>query len=232
MNDKFVPLEAVYAFHEEFVRGFSAACEKGCSACCTVNVALTTLEADYLLEVFDVPAGGHVEERLRAARALGAYSPTTTLNRNIWQILRGEEVTPDAGEHLEGTCPLLTAEGVCTVYERRPFACRAMSSRSRCLGDGAADMEPFLVTVNLALYQIIEHLDSSGGFTDNLASILAMQGSGAGSHISQAKNCPLPGFMIPPEDKPRFRSFLRRLAAYPAGSATLGAWLPEEMPVY
>ncbi len=232
MNDKLVPLEAVYAFHQEFVRGFPAACEKGCSACCTVNVALTTLEADYLMEGLGSPPGTRAAERLRAAAEQGAYSPTTTLNRNVWQILRGEEVARDAGEHLDGTCPLLTDEGACTVYERRPFACRAMSSRSRCGDNGAADMEPFLVTVNLALYQIVEHLDSQGGFTGNLSSMLAMRFEAPGLHPPGVKNCPLPGFMVPPEDKPRFRSFLRRLAAYPAGDSVLGAWLPDEMPVY
>ncbi len=247
-DDKYTPLVALYSFYDEFIRDFSFACQKGCSTCCTVNVAVTTLEADMVARTVGDGPSGELLESLAAAATSPRYIPTTTLNRNTWQIMRGEEITEDRGEHGDGLCPLLDSSGLCSVYESRPFACRAMSSATPCGEQGAADMDPFLITINLSMYQIIEHLDSHGGFTGNLAGLLhaSLKKSDDASEDSQVdegsrenvntmmevRNCPLPGFIVPPDDRLRFKSFLRRLLAWPAGEDTLAQYLPEEMPVY
>jgi len=41
-----------------------------------------------------------------------------------------------------------------------------------CQYGGEAEMEPFLITVNLAIYQIIEHLDKEG-VSGNLLDVLS-----------------------------------------------------------
>ncbi len=242
MDHKYIPLLALYSFYEDFTKGFPVKCSPGCSTCCTVNVAATTLETAVVRKALSNPVPE--ETGLRIARVASAprYIPTTTLNRNTWEIIRGKNITPDEGEPGEGFCPLLDDQGFCSVYESRPFACRALSSTTLCKDEGMADMEPFLVTVNLAMYQIIEHLDSNGGITENFSGLLhsAITGKEPLSdknrkntdQLSQTRNCPLPGFMIPPDDKLRFRSFLRRLSAWPVGEDTLAKWLPEEMPIY
>lgn len=242
MNDKYIPLFALYSFYDDFKKDFSAKCGPGCSTCCTVNVAATTLEIDVVSKALSLPVPEGTGRRIARAASEPRYIPTTTLNRNTWQIIRGEDITADLGEPGEGFCPLLDDQGLCSVYGNRPFACRAMSSTTLCSEEGMADMEPFLVTVNLAMYQIIEHLDSQGGITGNFSGLLHAAITGKESlsarnrentdQLPQTRNCPLPGFMIPPDEKLRFRSFLRRLSAWPAGEGTLAHWLPEEMPVY
>ncbi len=247
-DDKYTPLVALYSFYDEFIRDFSFACQKGCSTCCTVNVAVTTLEADMVARAVGHGLDEDMEKDLVAAATSARYIPTTTLNRNTWQIIRGEEITEDKGEHGEGKCPLLDSNGLCLVYDSRPFACRAMSSVTPCLEHGAADMDPFLITINLSMYQIIEHLDSHGGFTGNLsgllhASVCKPDSATESGEVEESnrenvntmvevRNCPLPGFIVPPGDKLRFKSFLRRLLAWPAGDGTLSRYLPEEIPVY
>jgi len=47
-----------------------------------------------------------------------------------------------------------------------------MSSMEVCQYGGEAEMEPFLITVNLAIYQIIEHLDKEG-VSGNLLDVLS-----------------------------------------------------------
>ena len=240
MNN-YISLTALYRFYDEFINGIATACHQGCSACCTVNVATTGLEANYVKEAMEFNTD-KIITALRQSASSPRYIPSTTLNRNTWQIIRGEEVTKDSGIHEDETCPLLDDTGLCMVYENRPFACRAMSSSTPCHEGGAAEMDPFLITINLALYQIIEHLDSMGGITGNLSDLLCAQlaiGGNAGSEYMEdacssrtVRNCALPGFIIPHEDKVRFRSFLRRLQAYPAGNGIVGDLLPDDIAVY
>lgn len=240
--DNHTPLVAIYRFYDEFISGIATACRRGCSACCTVNVAVTGLEANYVKKALDKTHTDEIIATPTQSASSPRYTPSTTLNRNTWQIIRGEEVTEDSGTHEDGTCPLLDDAGLCMVYENRPFACRAMSSSTPCHKGGTAEMDPFLITINLALYQVIEHLDSMGGITGNISDLLYLQptsNSDSGPECLEdacgsrtIRNCALPGFIIPPEDKIRFRSFLRRLRAYPAENGKLGHWLPEDIAVY
>ena len=74
------------------------ACAKGCSACCKMNVTISSIEAD----------------RLAAASGRRA----ATLNRPI---------VHDLAEFNGVPCPFLVGD-VCSVYEVRPFACRTHMS--------------------------------------------------------------------------------------------------------
>jgi Fe-S-cluster containining protein len=71
------------------------ACRKGCSACCRMDVSITTFEAERLALVSG--------RRLKRPRA-----PTPGETRR----------------HLGTPCPFLVNDS-CSVYEARPFACRA-----------------------------------------------------------------------------------------------------------
>jgi hypothetical protein len=121
----------------------------------------------------------------------------------------------------------LDKEGLCSVYERRPFACRAMSSTEICQYGSEADMEPFLVTVNLAIYQIIEHLDKggvSGNLIDLLNKLVNNQSINTDSGDSLVSNRALPGFLVSPDEQERFRVFMRRLAEFQVGDTALGSF--------
>ncbi len=243
MHTNYTPLRALYAFYDDFIKGIPFACRSGCNVCCTVNVAVTSLEAalvaDSLTQHGTASPADIPSDIIKQAASSPGYTPTTTINRNTWELIRGQDATEDSGEHSDGICPLLDSEGLCTVYEARPFACRAMSSTTPCDKGGSAAMEPFLVTVNLAMYQIIEHLDSQGGTTGNLSVMLQTMLDAAPGDTentmppSSLRNCTLPGFVVPPEEKLRFKSFLRRLQAWETEDGTpLSRWLPEELPVY
>lgn len=98
-------------------------------------------------------------------------------------------------------------------------------------------MEPFLVTVNLAIYQILEHIDADGWY-GNLLDVIGIfktngaYKSGISSDLQERikTNRPLPGFMVPQEEMVRFKSFLRRLSKVRVDSdRSLSDFLPENL---
>ena len=91
-----------------FERGFAAVeCRKGCSFCCHLKVAATPLEVIRIAATVD--AGRH-SSVLATADAIAGLDERQRLARKV-------------------PCPLLI-EGVCSVYEVRPFTCRALLSLS------------------------------------------------------------------------------------------------------
>jgi Fe-S-cluster containining protein len=90
------------------------ACRAGCAACCTVNVATLPIEgavaAAWLAERLAPPA------RAELARTLLAFH-----DRIRWLE---DEDRISANE----TCPLLDADGRCTIHPVRPLSCRSLSS--------------------------------------------------------------------------------------------------------
>jgi Fe-S-cluster containining protein len=227
-SNKFKVLAAIYSFYNQFFKGFPLACKPGCHTCCTVNIVATSLEAGYLLRssFFD---DLDLKKLLSSATARPIYRPGLSTNQIADLCLRQEEIPPDSAEHGEGFCPFLDQEGLCNVYEHRPFACRAMSSMEVCQYGGEAEMEPFLITVNLAIYQIIEHLDKegvSGNLLDVLSELVINQSVSPGPGNRLISNRTLPGFLVSPNEQGRFRTFMRRLADFQAGDTILGAFLP------
>jgi Fe-S-cluster containining protein len=228
-SNKFKVLAAIYSFYDHFIKGFSMVCKPGCHTCCTVNIVATLLEAGYLLRssFFD---DLDLKKLLFSATARPIYRPSLSTNQIADICLRQEEIPSDRAEHGEGACPFLDQKGLCNVYEHRPFACRAMSSMEVCRYGGEAEMEPFLVTVNLAIYQIIEHLDRdrvSGNLLDVLSELVNNQSISPGPGNKLILNRALPGFLVTPNEQRRFRAFLRRLADFQVGDTTLGAFLPR-----
>nr|HDN00585.1 YkgJ family cysteine cluster protein [Deltaproteobacteria bacterium] len=230
MNDsyKFKVLAAIYSFYDLFLRDFSPACRQGCHVCCTVNIVATSIEARYLLasSFFDDP---DLKKLLSSAVTGTVYRPSLSTNQIADFCLRQEEFPYDRGKHGEGVCPFLDHEGLCSVYERRPFACRAMSSKKVCQHSSEADMEPFLITVNLAIYQIIEHLDKggvSGNLIDLLNKLVNNQSINTDLGDGLISNRAWPGFLVTPNERERFRVFMRRFADFQVGNTTLRSFFP------
>ncbi|MBW1671535.1 MAG: YkgJ family cysteine cluster protein [Deltaproteobacteria bacterium] len=227
-SNKFKVLAAIYSFYDLFLKGFSVACRPGCHVCCTINIVSTSLEAEHLLRssFFD---DFDLKKLLSSATTGSVYRPSLSTNQIADFCLRHEEIPSDRIEHGEGVCPFLDQEGLCSVYERRPFACRAMSSMKVCQYGGEADMETFLVTVNLAIYQIIEHLDKegvSGNLLDVLSELVNNQSVSPDPGDRLISNRALPGFLVTSNEQERFGAFMRGLADFQVGDTTLGALLP------
>ena len=226
-SNKFKVLAAIYSFYDRFLKGFPLACRPGCHVCCTVNVVATSLEAGHLLRssFFD---DLDTKKLLFSAKTRPIYRPSLSTNQIADFCLRQEEIPSDSLEHGEGFCPFLDQEGLCSVYKHRPFACRAMSSREVCQYGGEADMEPFLVTVNLAIYQIIEHLDKegvSGNLLDVLSKLVNNGFESPGTVNGLISNRALPGFLVSPNEQVQFRAFMRCLEDSKVGDTTLKAFL-------
>jgi Fe-S-cluster containining protein len=227
-SNKFKILAAIYSFYDQFLKDFSLACKPGCHVCCTVNIVATSLEAGHLLcsSFFD---NLDLKKLLYSATARPIYRPSLSTNQIADLCLRQEEIPSDRVEHGEGFCPFLDQEGLCNVYKHRPFACRAMSSMKVCQYGGEADMESFLITVNLAVYQIIEHVDKegvSGNLLDVLSELVNNQSISPGPGNRLISNRTLPGFLVSPNEQVRFRAFMRGLTDFQVGDTTLKAFLP------
>jgi Fe-S-cluster containining protein len=215
-------LVSLYTLYEDAIATtFATACEKGCATCCSVNVTMTSLEARHLLThpfFTDAQARKIVADAGNHPR----FIPSLTINRLAEACLLERHIPEETGIHAAGTCPFLDDSGLCRVYSHRPFACRSMFSTTRCREDGAAEMPPFLYTVNLALCQLIEHLDSDG-HTGNMIDMLA------GERNQTIANTPLPGFPVPPADRQRLKKFLARLRNYPVEDVSLADFFPAHL---
>ena len=88
-------------------------CQKGCSACCHMEVEITTYEADILR---DQLKNGVTIDRNRLQRQSGR-----SLQDPLWK--QGPR-NPDS------RCVFLNDEGSCRIYEHRPVMCRRHSVTS------------------------------------------------------------------------------------------------------
>lgn len=90
------------------------ACKKGCAACCYQEVRLTNREADYLSEeIMALP-----DEKILAARDQAQW------NEGSW-----------VGRWPKSRCVFLGEDNACTVYSKRPLACRTyqvVDTAARC----------------------------------------------------------------------------------------------------
>jgi Fe-S-cluster containining protein len=227
-SNKFKVLAAIYSFYDHFIKDFSVACRPGCHICCTINIVATSLEAEYLLTS---PFFNNIELKkllfLKTSNSI--YRPGLSTNQIADLCLRHQTIPPDRSEHGTGNCPFLDQKGFCSIYEHRPFSCRAMSSREICQPGGEANMEPFLVTVNLAMYQIIEHLDRygvSGNLLDLLSESVNNQNIKNNSGHKFVPNMTLPGFLVAPEEHRYFKEFLHLFANFQVGDTKLKAFFP------
>ncbi|OQX61241.1 MAG: hypothetical protein B5M56_09595 [Desulfococcus sp. 4484_241] len=149
--------------HDEHTATLELACSQGCSDCCTINVAVTSLEACIIAEHIDRLANkDELWGKLENAKNRNRFIPRLTFNRVADLYEAGEALPPeDDPDPAWGACPLLV-DNHCPIYEYRPFACRAMVSSLTCSGKGFAEMSPLTVSVNTVLYQYIEDLDRAG----------------------------------------------------------------------
>ena len=215
-------LEQIYAIHDGYASDLSTACAKGCAACCTCNVAVTTMEGllvyEYLL------ASGRtdqVQAILRSKPPL-RYRPRLSLNQVVTLCASGRQPPEEANDATAGICPLLT-DGICSIYPVRPFGCRAMLSTSDCAASGDAQMPPFILSINNVMMQYIEAMDRPG-FTGNLLDILEFmareasrqgyrEGKSPDASMGMPANRSFPVLMVPPEHRSDIRPLIQSLGA-------------------
>jgi len=196
-------LRCIYDVYGAWVEKFEFACERGCSACCTRNVNMTFLEGGRIIDYLLHNDAGRIEE-MREATHVGSQLAMTT-NEFARSCLQQVEVEEDEAVQDYSPCVFLE-NNCCTIYEVRPFGCRSFGSRQRCERNGSADMDSLLLTVNMIVMQIIEHLDSRDGYWGNMIDVLQSLHGNTIKNVLPAR--PLPGMLVPPEDGDGAREFL------------------------
>lgn len=203
-------LEKIYGIYDSFTAGRKVACKKYCADCCTCNVTLTTLEGYEIAQHLIDAGGGERLERLRESSDPKRYRPSMTFNGLAETCARGDEPPADACDPAWGACPFLDG-GECLIYDKRPFGCRCMVSKTNCRESGFADMDPLVLTVNHVCLQFVEHVDARG-FSGNLTDVLRFMASADNRRafcenrlgtvpLGLIPNRPIKVLMVPPEHR-------------------------------
>ena len=215
-------LNHIYSLYDRVMGYRTLACGPGCAACCTCNVTLTGLEARFMIDRLSLPRGQALCTTITQKFPAKRYVPKTSTNQFARLCMQGADLLEQENDPLWGKCPLLEND-LCTVYDVRPFGCRAMVSETDCRDTGCAQMPPWVLTVNNVFLQAIEHLDQNG-YSGNLSDMLQLIFSGRdviGQDIQHhhpqnkglfVKNEPIKCLMIPPEHREQMKSIVRNLS--------------------
>lgn len=218
-------LAAIYAVYDDFLSGIPYACAKGCSTCCTGSVTMTTLEAAPIVSFLEKRRPDLVARVAGRKEKTGTFGARPLLTANAYAgyfLARQEPSDEDVSPWCFAPCVFLEQD-CCAIYPLRPFGCRSFGSVSRCEAGGAAELPPFVITVNTVVMQIIEDLDGPGGswgvMGDVLAAMMIAGDSGVAGQLASSR--PLPGFLVPGEEKRAIAVLLQRLHG-----AGLADWRP------
>jgi Fe-S-cluster containining protein len=219
LNNKLAILDKVYNIYDEFLEDHNDACKRYCADCCTCNLTMTTLEAFYLIDNLILDNKIKLLTRL-ADSPQKRFRPTLTFNRIASLYAQGKDVPEEQNDPSWGKCPFLE-KLECGYYPFRPFGCRCMVSKKRCLENGFAEMDPIVMTVNDVFMQFIEHLDTdgfSGNFTDVLNLLtheknreLYKKNELRGQYSSLISNMPITMLLVPPEHRKKIEPLLSAL---------------------
>lgn len=205
-------LNRIYQLFAEESAGGAFACGPGCATCCTRSVTLTTGEGRLILD-FLRRNGRDLPE---LPRDLLPLRPAMTSNGLAACCLSGQEGPEEAeSPWLFEPCFFL-GDGLCGIYEVRPFACRSLISTVNCAASGMAEAPERLVTLAIVTNQLLENLDR-GGWWGNLADVLAFlaaesdEDAGLVASERLLPNLPLPGLLVMPEEAAMVDNYLARL---------------------
>ncbi len=188
-------LKQIYEIHDGYASNVQTACAKGCAACCTCNVAVTTMEGLLVFEYLLAAGGGDRLDQIIGFKPSSRYQPRLTLNQIVALYAEGKQPPEEENDPSAGACPLLE-DGICSIYPVRPFGCRAMLSSSDCAVEGEADMPSIILSVNNVMIQYLEAVDRPG-WTGNLLDILELLAQDAFRQDYAAEKDPDPSLRLP-----------------------------------
>jgi Fe-S-cluster containining protein len=224
-------LDQIYGIYDTFSAGLTVACVRGCAACCTQNVTMTTLEGYRIIEDLST---GQVDLFLLLGRSAQQerFQPSVTTNALAALCMEGKDPPEENHDRPMASCPFLSNKE-CLIYLHRPFGCRCFFSTQKCDAIASAVVDPFLVTVNTLFLQIIEHIDA-GGLGGNMTDVLLFlesekhrkQYEGAASlNYPQelSMNRSIPGLLVPPEHISRIQPILQKINNIPMPRDSIGS---------
>ena len=149
-SSRFAKLKEIYQATDLLVSVEStrSVCNKGCSACCSITVEMTELEARYIEKNTGIKI--KADSFLRRPKTGGSASSLFVK---------------------KSPCSLLTSDGACSVYEYRPFPCRVFmtfDSPKYCeeISTPHATLTPHSSPQLQALEWGIDKLNGTGGRGD------------------------------------------------------------------
>lgn len=218
LSDRIDVLDRIYKIHDSFTDDLEPACQKYCSTCCTRNVTMTTLEgykiANHLIE----NGKSELFKKIKDESYKKRFQPIITTNKIADLCIQGKEIPDEEIDSSWGSCPLLI-NNECPIYAARPFSCRCMVSKTKCVDK--AEMDEFVLTVNNVFLQYIEHIDQQG-FSGNFTDVLLFMESEdnrksyamknlANPEEGLIKNLPMTLLLVPPEHKNKIKPIINSL---------------------
>ena len=233
MDRKRELLHAVYGVYSGWVERFPLACQKGCAACCTQSVTMTSLEGEEVLSF--VKRKGMEKwliEKLGKTTA-GKSKAALTTNQYARACLEHQEVAEETLGNWDFTPCIFLEKNICSIYEVRPFGCRSFGSLLRCSDNNGAEIAPIHLTVNTVFTQIIEHVCSDGGYWGTMADILEnlIENQASGSTRSLLPAQSIPGFLLEPYEVKLIHVLLKQLYEQSAEKQTFGDLIDNFMPI-
>jgi Fe-S-cluster containining protein len=233
MDHKKELLHAVYGVSSRWVGRFPLACQKGCAACCTQSVTMTSLEGEEVLGF--VKRKGMEKwliEKLGKATA-GKNMAAITTNQYAKACLEHQKVDEETLGNWDFTPCIFLEEKICSIYEVRPFGCRSFGSLAQCSDNNGAEIAPIHLTVNTVFTQIIEHFVSDGGYWGNMADILGnlIENHASGSTRSLLPAQPIPGFLLEAQEVKLIHILLKQLCEQSVEEQTFGDLIDNFMPI-
>lgn len=212
-------LVQLYDVFDAHCATIKAACEPGCSQCCTANVVTTTLEAWHLLQSGCMAAPAVHSAFARSARGK-LLRPCISTNRMAEHVMAGENVPPEPAASPDSVCPLLTDDR-CPAYAHRPLMCRCMLSSRRCRPGSQAEINDLFMSASQMCLQVVEHLDPNG-CSGNLVDLMLLlsdpthadayaQGQLNCTQSDLAPNRPMPALMIAPEHQAPLKPMIQKI---------------------
>jgi hypothetical protein len=220
LEQRLIILKKIYGLYNDVVKKMDVACKKYCSACCTPNVTMTTLEG-YLITDHMISNGQvTVFENIQANIFKNRFKPQLTTNRLADLCKKGDDPPEEEKAHSNKSCPVLK-DNLCPIYEVRPFGCRCFISKHDCSKAGYAEVDPFDMTVITLFMQFVEHIDFTG-FSGNFADILMLMASKENRNLYKMNILKHPGadfvpnlkikvLMVPPEHRMKAKPVLDAL---------------------
>jgi Fe-S-cluster containining protein len=217
-------LLTIYGVYAEWVRRFPLACRKGCDACCTQSVTMTSLEGEVILDgIRELNREAWLAEKLAQTTPIKSR-PLMTTNHFAEACLKQLDVDSHMLCSWDFNPCIFLEDSSCSIYELRPFGCRSFGSFIRCRPEESAEIAPIHLTVNTVFCQIIEHLSSDNGYwssmTDILQSLAEIEPRRSEKYLLPAR--PIPGLLLEPQEVRVVRSLLKRLAEHSSCASPFG----------
>lgn len=213
-------LKKIFWLYNDVIKNLDVACKKYCSACCTDNVTMTTLEGYLIAEHIISKDQTDLLDMIQAGISQNRFKPKITSNRLAELCMKGKDPPEEKKIHSDNRCPVLK-ENLCPIYEVRPFGCRCFMSKHDCGKSGYAEIDPFTMTLSTLFMQFVEHIDFMG-FSGNFADVLSLMASKTNQDNYQMNALNHPGedfvpnlkikiLVVPPEHRKKVEPVLEAL---------------------